>query len=90
MPLVRICESCGQKNRVPAKHLAATGRCGACKSPLPPVNEPWKSIPSSSTKSRKPPASLYWSISGRPGVDPARCPRRRWPARRRISRAAPS
>ena len=40
MPLVRTCKSCGQKNRIPAKHLAETGRCGACKSPLPPVNEP--------------------------------------------------
>jgi thioredoxin 2 len=40
MPLVRICNSCRQKNRVPAKHLAEIGHCGACKSPLPPVNEP--------------------------------------------------
>jgi thioredoxin 2 len=40
MPLVRTCQSCGQKNRIPAKHLAETGRCGACKSSLPPVNEP--------------------------------------------------
>ena len=40
MPVVRTCKSCGQKNRVPAKHLAETGRCGTCKSPLPPVNEP--------------------------------------------------
>ena len=40
MPLVRTCKNCGQKNRIPAKHLAETGRCGACKSPLPPVSEP--------------------------------------------------
>ena len=40
MPLVRTCKVCGQKNRSPAKHLADAGRCGACKSPLPPVNEP--------------------------------------------------
>jgi thioredoxin 2 len=40
MSLVRTCKTCGQKNRVPANHLADTGRCGACKSPLPPVNEP--------------------------------------------------
>lgn len=40
MPVVRTCKSCGQKNRIPAKHLAETGRCGACKSPLPPLNEP--------------------------------------------------
>ena len=38
--VVRTCKICGRKNRIPAKHLADTGRCGACKSPLPPVNEP--------------------------------------------------
>jgi thioredoxin 2 len=40
MPVVRACQSCGQKNRIPANHLAETGRCGACKAPLPPANEP--------------------------------------------------
>ena len=40
MPVVRTCAHCGQKNRVPAKHLADTGRCGVCKTPLPPVAEP--------------------------------------------------
>ena len=40
MPLIRTCKSCGQKNRLPAKFLAATGRCGRCKSPLPPLDEP--------------------------------------------------
>ena len=40
MPVIRACSSCGQKNRVPAKYLASTGRCGACKTPLPPVAEP--------------------------------------------------
>jgi thioredoxin 2 len=40
MPIVRTCQSCGQKNRIPAKHLAETGRCGSCKAPLPPMNEP--------------------------------------------------
>jgi thioredoxin 2 len=38
--VVRTCKICGRKNRIPAKHLADTGRCGACKSPLPPLNEP--------------------------------------------------
>jgi thioredoxin 2 len=38
--LVRECTSCGQKNRVPVKHLAHTGRCGACKTALPPTREP--------------------------------------------------
>jgi thioredoxin 2 len=40
MPVIRGCKACGQKNRVPARYLASTGRCGACKSPLPPVAEP--------------------------------------------------
>ena len=40
MPVIRACPNCEQKNRIPAKHLASTGRCGACKSPLPPIAEP--------------------------------------------------
>lgn len=40
MPLIRTCPHCGQKNRVPARHLADTGRCGQCKNALPPANEP--------------------------------------------------
>ena len=40
MPALRICKNCGRKNRIPAAHLADTGRCGACKSALPPVDEP--------------------------------------------------
>jgi thioredoxin 2 len=40
MPVIRACRKCGQKNRIPVRHLASTGRCGACKSPLPPLNEP--------------------------------------------------
>lgn len=40
MPVIRACPHCGQKNRIPTSHLADTGRCGACKSDLPPVGEP--------------------------------------------------
>jgi thioredoxin 2 len=40
MPVIRICSHCQQKNRIPAKYLASTGRCGNCKSPLPPIAEP--------------------------------------------------
>jgi len=40
MPVIRACSNCGLRNRIPAKHLASTGRCGACKSPLAPVAEP--------------------------------------------------
>ena len=38
--VVSACPSCGTLNRVPARHLADTGRCGKCKSPLPPASEP--------------------------------------------------
>jgi thioredoxin 2 len=40
MPVIRACPHCGQKNRIPAAHIADTGRCGACKNALPPVAEP--------------------------------------------------
>src|SRR5581483_1934309 len=40
MPVVRTCKHCGTKNRVPVEHLADTGRCGACKNPIPPLDEP--------------------------------------------------
>jgi thioredoxin 2 len=38
--MVRTCERCGRKNRVPAKHLHETGRCGACHEALAPLAEP--------------------------------------------------
>lgn len=38
--VVRSCSACGTKNRIPAKHLASTGRCGACHESLPPASEP--------------------------------------------------
>ncbi len=40
MAVVRNCPSCGRPNRIPAKHLADTGRCGACKTALAPMAEP--------------------------------------------------
>ena len=40
MAVIRKCPSCGRSNRIPAAHLADTGRCGACKSSLPPIDEP--------------------------------------------------
>jgi thioredoxin 2 len=40
MAIIRNCPACHKPNRIPAKHLADTGRCGACKSPLPPLAEP--------------------------------------------------
>lgn len=38
--MIRKCAACGKSNRVPAEHLADTGRCGACKAEIPPVAEP--------------------------------------------------
>lgn len=40
MPVIRVCKACDRKNRVPGAHLSDIGRCGACKSPLPPVDDP--------------------------------------------------
>jgi len=40
MSTIRTCKSCGQKNRVASNHLADTGRCGACKTELAPLDEP--------------------------------------------------
>ncbi|UWZ85741.1 thioredoxin family protein [Occallatibacter riparius] len=40
MPLIRNCTACGKPNRIPARHLSDTGRCGACKSPIAAVAEP--------------------------------------------------
>lgn len=40
MPVIRTCAHCHQKNRISARHLSATGRCGACKADLPPLAEP--------------------------------------------------
>ena len=45
MPVIRTCNNCGKPNRVPAKHLADTGRCGNCKAPLPPLAEPLEADP---------------------------------------------
>ena len=38
--MIRCCPHCATKNRVPARHLADRGRCGACKRELPPLGEP--------------------------------------------------
>jgi thioredoxin 2 len=38
--MIRICSHCGQRNRIPARHLADRGRCGQCKARIDPVSEP--------------------------------------------------
>ena len=45
MPVIRVCNNCGQKNRVPVIHLTDTGRCGKCKQPLPPLAKPLEADP---------------------------------------------
>lgn len=40
MALIRNCSSCGRPNRIPAGHLADTGKCGACKSEIRATSEP--------------------------------------------------
>ena len=43
--MIRPCPSCGKSNRVPPGHLADSGKCGACKAALPPVEEPIEADP---------------------------------------------
>lgn len=38
--MIRTCSHCQTKNRIPARFLAATGKCGNCKQPLPPQAKP--------------------------------------------------
>lgn len=38
--MVRVCASCGAKNRVAAAQLAGGARCGACKTAIGPIAEP--------------------------------------------------
>ena len=37
---IRSCPACGAQNRIPARHLSSTGKCGACKGELPPLGQP--------------------------------------------------
>jgi thioredoxin 2 len=43
--VIRACKACGKNNHIPARHLASTGKCGACKAPLPPTDEPIEADP---------------------------------------------
>jgi thioredoxin 2 len=38
--MIRACERCGARNRVPGARLADDGRCGKCKEALPAPGEP--------------------------------------------------
>ena len=65
MPVIRTCTNCGRNNRVPAKHLADNGKCGACKATLPAVNEPLEVDPESFDEivrdSRVPVLADFWA-----------------------------
>lgn len=38
--MIVTCQPCGRGNRVPARHLADQGKCGACQAVLPPARTP--------------------------------------------------
>lgn len=38
--ILSVCANCHTQNRIPARHLADNGRCGACKASLPPLSKP--------------------------------------------------
>ena len=38
--MILSCESCGTRNRVPAKRASEAARCGQCKQPIWPPHEP--------------------------------------------------
>ena len=43
--MILTCPNCGRKNRSPAKRLADTGRCGACRTEISPVGKPIEADP---------------------------------------------
>ena len=43
--MIRTCEACGQKNRIPPEHLHHSGSCGKCKAELKPIAEPINADP---------------------------------------------
>jgi thioredoxin 2 len=45
LAIIRNCPACAKSNRIPAKHLADIGRCGACKATLPAMAEPIEVAP---------------------------------------------
>jgi thioredoxin 2 len=38
--MLRTCSECKATNRIPARHLADTGKCGRCRAALPPHATP--------------------------------------------------
>ncbi len=38
--MIKTCQSCGAKNRIPAARLKDQAKCGRCKTPISPVDAP--------------------------------------------------
>jgi thioredoxin 2 len=38
--MIRICSQCGQKNRIPPRHLSDVGKCGSCGAALSAQSSP--------------------------------------------------
>ena len=38
--MIRTCAACSKQNRIPTKHLASVGKCGACQAVLPATAVP--------------------------------------------------
>jgi thioredoxin 2 len=65
MSVLRKCGNCGATNRIPAKHLADSGRCGSCKTALPPSDAPVEVDPATfqeiQNESRVPVLVDFWA-----------------------------
>jgi thioredoxin 2 len=40
IPMIRVCSQCKAPNRIPARHLSDTGKCGKCGTALPATDAP--------------------------------------------------
>ena len=80
MSVIRTCTHCQQKNRVSAKHLSASGRCGACKPSFLHSPSRWQSTPRCLTILSRMQLCPSWWTSGPAGAVPVEPPLPRFPA----------
>lgn len=63
--MLRACSHCGATNRVPARHAADRGKCGACKTPLEPLSQPLDADPATfdeiTSQARVPVLVDFWA-----------------------------
>ena len=78
MPVIRACSHCETKNRIPAKHLSDTARCGACKESLPPLAKPLAADVALFDEIVQNLLSQSWSTSGLAGAARVAWPLLRW------------